>query len=61
MVHPLFYIRSHQLLLGRVSSLMYPKMGLFLIGSVEKTWGWMKAMLCVGGCKALRGRLQSFA
>ena len=21
----------------------------------------MKAMLCVGGCKALRGRLQSFA
>ena len=33
MVHPLFYIRSHQLLLGRVSSLMYPKMGLFLIYS----------------------------
>ena len=45
MVHPLFYIRSHQLLLGFRCNALRWRMQSFALAD---------AMLCVGRCNALR-------
>ena len=45
MVHPLFYIRSHQLLLEFSGNMGMDQM---------QSFAWTVAKLCVGRCNALR-------